>query len=331
MEYKALRIIENSDGSFERKIETLDTSTLPAGELLIRVHYSSLNYKDALSATGNKGITKNYPHTPGIDAAGEVISSSSPLFSEGQSVLITGYDLGMNCAGGYGQFIRIPAAWALKKPASLSMKDCMTIGTAGVTAAIGLYKMELLGLKPTDGPIVVTGATGGVGSMALCLLHQAGYETIAITGKPDAYDYLKSIGANHIEGRNWVDDASGKPLIKPRWAGAIDTVGGNTLATLLKGCMNEGKVVSTGLVGSAQLQTTVFPFILNGISLLGVGSAETPLAVKKEIWSKLSGPWNIQEHLEKIRLESDLEAVSQTYIPAILEGKIRGRVVVSLD
>jgi len=190
MVYKALRINELADGTFSRGIESMDTSQLPDGELLIRVHYSSLNYKDALSATGNKGITKRYPHTPGIDAAGVIEVSSSPLFKVGQSVLVTGYDLGMNCAGGYGQYIRIPAAWAIEQPSQLTPIDCMTIGTAGITAAIGLHKMELLGLKPSDGPIVVTGATGGVGSMAICLLNKAGYQTIAISGKTNAKDYL---------------------------------------------------------------------------------------------------------------------------------------------
>jgi hypothetical protein len=206
----------------------------------------------------------------------------------------------------------------------------MTIGTAGITAAIGLYKMELLGLKPSAGSIVVTGATGGVGSIAVSLLKKRGYAVIAITGKEDAHEYLKALGAFQIEARSWVDDTSTRPLIKPQWAGAIDTVGGNTLATLLKGCCNEGKIVSTGLVGSSQLNTTVFPFILNGISLIGVGSAETPLEIKQKIWNLLSGDWEINEQLKIIRIDSDLETVSGKHIDAILAGKIKGRVVIKM-
>lgn len=331
MSFKALVVRENTNGSFSRSIEEREIGQLPEGEVLIRVHFSSLNYKDALSATGNKGITRHYPHTPGIDAAGIVEHSTSSFFKPGDKVVVTGYDLGMNCSGGYGQYIRVPASWIVPQPLGLDFRACMTIGTAGLTAAIGLYKMEALGLNPTDGPIVVTGASGGVGSLALSLLNKAGYETIAITGKEDAHSYLKFLGAHRIEARSWVDDPSGKPLIKPRWAGAIDTVGGNILATLLKGCKNEGKIVSTGLVGSPILNTTVFPFILNGISLLGVGSAETPIAIKKELWNRLQGAWNIQDKLSSIGIETDLNTLSSQYIDQILAAKIRGRVVVKLD
>src|SRR5215831_3457529 len=240
MGFKALWVTESNGGSFERNIIERAIDDLPPGEVLIRVHYSALNYKDALSATGNKGITRKYPHTPGIDAAGTVELSRSPLCLTCDEVLVTGYDLGMNTCGGFAEYIRVPAAWIVKKPAGYSLKETMIIGTAGFTAASALYKMELMGQTPSRGPIVVTGSTGGVGSMAVAILSKAGYEVIAITGKPNAKEYLQHLGAARIESRAWVQDTSGKALLKTQWAGAIDTVGGNTLSTLLKACQLEG-------------------------------------------------------------------------------------------
>jgi acrylyl-CoA reductase (NADPH) len=294
MPFKALWVTETKSGTFERNIVDRYIDDLPNGEIVIRVHYSSLNYKDALSATGNKGITRQFPHTPGIDAAGVVEISRNEQFAVGDEVVVTGYDLGMNTCGGFGQYIRVPASWVVKKPDHYSLKECMIIGTAGFTAACAAYKMDLMKLQPDAGPIVVTGATGGVGSMAISILSKAGYEVIAVSGKSNAQDYVQHLGAARIENRDFVNDTSQKALIKPKWAGAVDTVGGNTLATLLKGCQPEGCVVSTGLVSSPKLDTTVYPFILNGINLLGVGSAETPMATRVSIWEKLSTDWNIK-------------------------------------
>lgn len=330
MKFKALRVIETEPGKFERTIIDQHLDELPAGDVLIRVQYSSLNYKDALSATGNKGITRNYPHTPGIDAAGIVELSRNEKFAHGDEVLVTGYDLGMNTAGGYAQYIRVPAGWVVSKPANLNLRECMAIGTAGFTAATALYKMELMGQAPSAGPVVVTGASGGVGSLAVAILAGAGYEVIAVSGKQHAGEYLRHLGAQRIEPREWVNDESGKALLKPRWAGAIDTVGGNTLITLLKGCSLEGTVVCTGLVGSAKIEGTVYPFILNGVSLIGVGSAEMPMAVKLRIWEKLSGPWNCKDKLNAIVKEVSLEELNSTYIDAILKGNVMGRIVVDL-
>lgn len=330
MKFKALRVIETAEGKFERTITEQHLDELPAGDVLIRVHHSSLNYKDALSATGNKGITKHFPHTPGIDAAGVVELSRNENFAHGDEVLVTGYDLGMNTAGGYAQYIRVPAGWIVPKPQHLSLRECMIIGTAGFTAATALYKMELIGQTPAHGPIVVTGASGGVGSLAVAILSGAGYEVIAVSGKQHAAEYLKHLGAARIEPREWVDDKSGKALLKPQWAGAIDTVGGNTLMTLLKGCKLEGAVVCTGLVGSAKLEGTVYPFILNGVSLLGVGSAEMPMETKRIIWQKLSGPWNCKDKLNAIVKEVSLEELNESYIDSILKGTIMGRILVDL-
>ncbi|THU32489.1 acryloyl-CoA reductase [Niastella caeni] len=331
MPFKALWITETQTGTFERNIVDRKIDDLPNGEVVIRVHYSSLNYKDALSATGNKGITRQFPHTPGIDAAGVVEISRNELFAAGDEVLVTGYDLGMNTCGGFGQYIRVPANWVVKKPDNYTLKECMIIGTAGFTAACAAYKMELMKLEPGAGPIVVTGATGGVGSMAISILSKAGYEVIAVSGKSNAQEYVQHLGATQIEARSFVNDTSNKALLKPKWAGAVDTVGGNTLATLLKGCQPEGCVVSTGLVSSPKLDTTVYPFILNGVNLLGVGSAETPMAVRLIIWEKLSTEWNIKDKLPVIAKEVTLDELNATYIDSILQGKVMGRIVVNLN
>jgi acrylyl-CoA reductase (NADPH) len=331
MPFKALWITENGDGQFERNIVDRSIDDLPPGEVLISVHYSSLNYKDAMSATGNKGITRKYPHTPGIDAAGVVELSRNPSFAVGDEVIITGYDLGMNTCGGYGQFVRVPAEWVVKKPESYTLKECMIIGTAGFTAATALYKIELMEQTPARGPVVVTGSTGGVGSVAVALLAKAGYEVIAVTGKENVEEYLQHLGAARIENRDFVNDTSNKLLLKPRWANAIDTVGGNILQTLLKGCQPDGCVVSTGLVSSPKLpDMTVYPFILNGVNLLGVGSAETVMATRLAIWSRLSTEWNIKDKLNVIAKEVTLDELNSTYIDMILQGRTMGRIVINL-
>ena len=329
MNYQALVVFEENK-KFVRRIVSRKLEELPAGDVLIRVRYSSLNYKDALSATGNKGITRNYPHTPGIDAAGIVETSSDNSFRIGDEVLVTGYDLGMNTAGGYSELIKVPADWIVPKPSSFSLKECMILGTAGFTAATALYKLQCMGQSVSAGPVVVTGATGGVGSLAVALLSNAGYEVIGVTGKSNANTYLLSLGAKEIQPRSFVNDVSGKSLIKPKWAAAIDTTGGTILETLLKGCMQEGNIVSTGLVASPNLSTTVYPFILNGVSLLGVGSAGMPMDVRRIIWEKLAGEWNIQSRLPSIGKEVTLSELNEKYIDEILAGRITGRIVVKI-
>lgn len=330
MPFRALRIIETPAGKFERSIEELDLEDLPPGELLVKVNYSSLNYKDALSATGNKGITKKFPHTPGIDAAGVIELSRNAKFAVNEEVIVTGHDLGMNTSGGFAEYIRVPADWAIKKPLEISFLEAMSFGTAGLTAAYALYKMTLMKQQPSMGPIVVTGSTGGVGSIAVAILAKAGYEVIAVTGKHNAKEYLEFLGAARIETREFVDDKTGKALLKPRWAGAIDTVGGNTLHTLMKGCMQEGNVVSTGLVSSAQLNATVYPFVLNGINLLGIGSADTSAEMREILWQKLMNEWSIKEKLNAIVKETTLEELNSIYIDSIIDGKVMGRIVVKI-
>jgi acrylyl-CoA reductase (NADPH) len=331
MQFKALQITETAGGKFERSIVQREIDDLPQGEVLINVHYSALNYKDGLSATGHKGISKYFPHTPGIEAAGVVEQSRSPKFKEGDEVFLTGYDLGMNTSGAFAEYIRVPADWVMHKPKGLSCKDCMTIGTAGFTAAYALHKMEALGQTPDYGPIVVTGSTGGVGSLAVSILAKAGYDVIAVTGKKDVDNYLKYLGAKTIEPREFLDDTIGKPLRKAIWAGAIDTVCGNMLTTLLKRCRRDGNVVATGLLSSTQFATTIYPFILNGVNLLGIGAGQTPMSLRTKLWDKLMDEWNVIDKLPAIAHEITLDDLKNVYIDAILSGRTKGRVVVNLN
>lgn len=324
--FKALWITEQSDGSFSREVVDRDISSLPEGELLIRVHYSSLNYKDALSASGNKGVTRNYPHTPGIDASGVVEESRSPEFRPGDKVVVTGYDLGMNTSGGFAEYIRVPAAWAVPLPAGLSLRESMIYGTAGFTAALSVYQLQKHDITPGSGPVVVTGATGGVGSTAVGILGKAGYEVVAVTGKPEAAAFLRSLGAAEIIGREEVDDQSGKAFLKPRFIGAVDTVGGNILATILKSMHYGGVATCCGLVQSPKLNTTVFPFILKSVSLIGIDSVQASRAVRQVIWNKLAGEWKLDQ-LGDLAEECTLGELPER-IGLILEGKLKGRTVV---
>lgn len=326
--YNAFVVRENEDGSFSRAVEVKNVKDLPAGEVLIQVKYAGLNYKDALSASGHKGITKSFPHTPGVDASGVVVASESSSISIGDEVLVTGYDLGMNTSGGFQEYIRVPEGWVVKKPKNLSLLESMILGTAGFTAALSLHKMELMGQDPNQGEVLVTGATGGVGSMAVGILHKAGYQVIASTGSKHI-DHLKSLGAHRIEDRSFANDASGRPLLRSMWAGAIDTVGGNTLATCVKACKRHGSVAACGLVASHKLEMTVYPFLLNGVNILGVDSAETDMSLRQTLWDKLSQQWKIED-LTKYSTKIKLNQLDD-YISKILRGETTGRVVVAMD
>jgi putative YhdH/YhfP family quinone oxidoreductase len=327
--FKAMVVSEHENNIYSREIVDKEISSLPEGDVLINVKYSSLNYKDALSATGNKGVTRNYPHTPGIDAAGIVVHSMNERFKAGDSVLVTGYDLGMNTPGGYGQYIRIPADWVVKLPKNLSLIESMIYGTAGFTAALSVYKLIASGITPSEGDILVTGATGGVGSIAVSILNKLGYSVIAATGKAEAKHILLEMGAKDIILREELDDKSGKTLLKGRWAGVIDTVGGNILATALKSTKYGGSVTSCGNVASPELLTTVYPFILRGISILGVDSVQCPMELRSKIWKLLSNKWkpdNLTLNVQEVSLK-DLD----TKIQSIIEGKLVGRTIVNLD
>lgn len=327
LKYIAL-VAEDSGGVIRPLIKEVHTSSLPAGDILIKVLYSSLNYKDALSSYGNKGITRNFPHTPGIDSCGIVIESNDTDFKEGDIVLVCGYDLGMNTPGGFGQYISVPKDWVMHMPEGLTPEESMMLGTAGFTAALAIYKMEQNDQKPVNGPILVTGATGGLGSLAIGILVKLGYRVIASSGKSEHVDYLKSLGADEVLTREAVNDTSGKYLIRPRWAGAIDTVGGNILATVLKGCQRHGNVACCGNALSPVLNTSVFPFILNGINLLGVDSATCPMSLRKQLWNNLEKKWR-PDTLHQISNIIDLNELPEK-ISQMLEGKTTGRLVVRL-
>ncbi|WP_305042243.1 YhdH/YhfP family quinone oxidoreductase [Geoalkalibacter sp.] len=326
--FKALIVEEAEPKKFTRRIGERQLSDLPSGDLLIRVRYSSLNYKDALSATGNKGVTRNFPHTPGIDAAGEVVECTCGRYQPGDQVLVTGYDLGMNTPGGFGQYIRIPCEWAVRLPQGLSPRGSMILGTAGFTAGLCVYKLEQAGVVPGDGEVLVTGATGGVGSIAVGILARQGYRVTAVTGKPAAADFLKTLGAAEILSREAVLEGAERPLMKERWAGVVDVVGGDLLAAAVKATRYGGAVSCCGLVGSPDLNLNVFPFILRGVSLLGVDSVQCPLEPRLEVWGKLAGPWK-PAHLEETAQVCTLEELEDR-IHAILKGQLQGRALVDL-
>lgn len=325
----ALQAAPDADGTFAQQVVERDVADLPAGELLIRIQYSSLNFKDALSASGQRGVSRHYPHTPGIDAAGVVEHSSAAEFAEGDEVIVTGYDLGMNTAGGFGQYIRIPVGWAIKRPQGLSLREAMILGTAGLTAALCIDKLERSGLEPDDGPVLVTGATGGVGSISVMLLSALGYNVAAATGKEQQADLLTRLGAKQIVPRLELQSGTDRPLLREQWAGAVDTVGGDILFNVLKATQYGGSVACCGLTAGVDFQASVLPFILRGVNLLGVDSVELPLVVKASMWDKLSLQWKLPN------LDDLVTEVSLTQLPAaieqILRGEQVGRVLVRLD
>lgn len=327
--YSALLVSETEEKKFKREIVAKQIEDLPEGDVIINVKYSSLNYKDALSATGNRGVTKNYPHTPGIDAAGIVAESNNNDFKIGDKVIVTGYDLGMNTSGGYGEYIRVPAEWIIKLPENLSLRESMVYGTAGFTAALSVYKLVNSGVKPNDGPILVTGATGGVGSIAISILSKIGYNVIAATGKASEKEMLLGIGATDIIDRKEIDDDSQRALLKGRWAGVIDTVGGNMLATAIKSTNYGGVVTCCGNVASHELSTSVYPFILRGITLFGIDSVQCPMDIRLKIWDKLSSDWKLNNLNDNVD-EVSLDGLSKK-IDMILEGTHKGRTIVNLN
>lgn len=326
--FKALLVEQPEKKVFTRTIVTRSVSDLPEGELVVKVHYSSLNFKDALSAVGNPGVTRNFPHTPGIDAAGEVIECSDGRFAPGEKVIVTSYDLGMETDGGFGQIIRVPSKWALKLPAGLSLRESMMLGTAGLTAAISVHELVESGVKPSDGAILVTGATGGVGSLAVAMLAKAGYQVTAATGKLAESDYLKAIGATEVIERSAVTEGAERPMMKPRWAGVVDCVGGETLAAAIKATNPLGSVTCCGLVGSPDLPVNVFPFILRGVRLIGIDSAEYPMAARVKVWQKLATEWKL-DNLESMVDEVTLAGIEEK-VQEILKGGLKRRALVNL-
>lgn len=326
--FRALVVSEHPDGRFIREIKQRKISSLPDHEVLIRVHYSSLNYKDALSATGNKSVTRKFPHTLGIDAAGVIEESGDSHFKKGDKVIVTGYDLGQNTPGGFGQYIRVPADWIVSLPEGLSLRESMIYGTAGFTAACGVYKLQQNKTNPRGGPVLVTGATGGVGSLAVTLLAQNSFEVTAATGKTDRKDYLEKLGASNIIHREEVTASSDKALLSATWNGAIDTVGGAMLDAVIRQTRHNGTVTCCGNILGPHLHTSIYPFILRGISLMGIDSGNCLMPVRKKIWRLLATDWK-PDMLKEIATECTLDDLEDE-IHAILEGRQTGRIIVHL-
>lgn len=325
--FQAMVVRESEPKTFTRAIEERSIGDLPPADVLVRVNYSSLNYKDALSATGNKGVTRNFPHTPGIDAAGVVASSDNPEFSPGDNVIVTSYDLGMNTPGGFGQYIRVPGDWVVPLPGTLSPEESMVLGTAGFTAAMSVDRL-VKGTDSARGPVLVTGATGGVGSLACAVLSHLGYEVAAVSGKPDD-GFLASLGVSEVIPRQVFCENTRPPMLPPRWAGVVDTVGGDILATAIKSTMEGGMVTCCGLVASPDLPITVFPFILRGIALFGIDSQHCPMGLRRKLWQHLATDWKpkLPENLTQTIKLNDLDPC----IDDILKGKIKGRTLVDLN
>ncbi len=327
MAFRAFRV-EKNDSGFVRSVIEREVEDLPEGDVLIDVQYSSLNYKDALSATGNPGVTRVFPHTPGIDAAGSVLASTDTRFAEGDAVVVIGFDLGMGTSGGFAERIRVPANWVVKLPAGLTARESMLIGTAGFTAAECVQKLEQAGMTPDSGPILVTGATGGVGSVAVKLLATLGYEVAAVTGKPEQHDWLRSLGASELLTREAAAEGAEKPLLAERWGGVVDTVGGDILFNGVKSLRYGCSLAACGLVAAPQFGASVLPFILRHVNLLGIDSVQLPLPQKTQIWSRLATDWKLDlSELEETLSLHDLSAA----IDRILAGQMVGRGLVDLS
>lgn len=336
-QWHAYRAIEtnNEKSMVESSWQQVDEACLPAigtskgeGEVLIKIHFSSVNYKDALSASGNKGVTRSFPHTPGIDAAGTVVSDVSGQYTEGTEVVVFGYDLGMNTCGGYGEYIRVPAAWVLIKPAELSLEDSMRWGTAGYTAALSVEKLIKSGIKADAGSIVVTGATGGVGSVAVALLAKLGFSVVAVTGKMEAKDWLLDIGAAEVIVRDDLLPMAKKPMTRPLYQAGIDTCGGDMIAAVLPQLQYGGALTTCGMVAGAGFSASVFPFIIRGVDLLGIDSVEIPQPHKQLLINKVAAEWRLPSLIDFTTTIGRSEL--STVLSNVLAGKGQGRYLLDL-
>lgn len=320
---RRLSVSISESGEVSRNIESFDLTDFDTNELLIKVAYSSLNYKDALSSNGSKGISRFYPHTPGIDASGIVERSSHPDFKAGDKVIVTGFDLGMNTKGGFSEYISVPAHWAVHLPENLSLKEAMIFGTAGLTAAMSIDRILFSELSKAS--VIISGATGGVGSLAIMILKELGISSTALSRKPEAVEYLQSIGAENVIQSL---EASDRPLLKGVYSGGIDTVGGHVLETMLKNVQHNGSVAVCGMALSPNLQTSVFPFILRGLNVFGIDSAEADLDWRKSLWAKLANEWK-PDNLESISRIVTLDTLEQEILK-MLAGNAMGRVILDL-
>jgi acrylyl-CoA reductase (NADPH) len=322
-------VLDQKDGLVQASLRDLPKEALPEGEVLVSVAYSSLNYKDALAVIGQGKVVRQYPMVPGIDLAGTVEESRSPLFKPGDQVILTGWGIGERHWGGYAQAARVKADWLLFLPRGLNLKQAMGIGTAGLTAMLSVLTLEERGVKPDGREVVVTGASGGVGSVAVAILAKLGYQVAASTGRPEAHEYLKGLGASRVLDRQALSAPSEKPLEPERWGGAVDTVGGETLAALLRAMAYGASVAACGLAGGNRLQTTVFPFILRGVSLIGIESSLAPRERRQAAWARLVNdlPPEALARMVQVVLLEDIPRLSRE----MLQGRVRGRIVVDLQ
>jgi acrylyl-CoA reductase (NADPH) len=319
--FPALVVRRDDAGAPTCGVEELSVDQLPPGEVLIQVACSSLNYKDALACRATAGVVNALPHVPGIDCAGRVAESASPEFCPSDPVLVTGYEMGAPRWGGFAAYVRVPAEWVVRLPPEWTPEDAMTLGTAGFTAAQCVQAIQHQGIQPSAGEVVVTGATGGVGSIAVALLARIGYRVAAVTGKPEHHDLLRQLGAQQILAREEVDDRSDRPMLESRWAAAVDTVGGNVLATLLRSTKYRGCVAACGLVAGTAVPTTVYPFLLRGVTLCGIDSAKCPREPRLAIWHRLATEWRLDN------LEPLVREITLGETPAAVEEMLAGRAV----
>ncbi len=326
--FRCYLVDKSPDGRVTGEITKRPLGELPPGEVLIRVAYSSLNYKDALAAAGHPGVNKVFPHVPGVDAAGVVAQSGVYELVPGDRVLVTGFDMGANRWGGLAEYVRVPQDWVVRLPAGLTLRESMILGTGGLTAGLCVDALARHNVRPDDGEVVVSGASGGVGSMAVAILAKLGYDVVAATGKPSARDYLARLGARTILPREALDDRSGGPLLSARWAGGVDTAGGNVLSTILRATRHDGCVAACGLAAGSDLPVTVYPFILRAVVLAGIDAAWCPLALRHATWARLAGPWK-PDHLEEMAEIIDLAEAPRRLLDFV-PGRVQGRIVVKI-
>lgn len=323
-------VVNKTETEFSARLTELKVEDLSAGEVVIKVAYSSINYKDGLASIPEGRIIRKYPLVPGIDLSGTIVESSDPRFKEGDQVLATSYDLGVSHTGGFSEYARLKADWLIPLPKELTLREAMVLGTAGYTAALALHQMEHMGLKPDKGPVLVTGATGGLGSMSVSILKSAGYTVAASTGKSNEHAYLKDLGADEIINRQETSAESNRPLEKERWAGSIDSVGGSTLAYLLRTTRYGGSIAVCGNTGGTSLNSTVFPFILRSVNVLGIESANTPMELRRQLWHHLATDYRPRNLEDIIHGEVSLDELPDA-LATILKGGVRGRIIVKVE
>jgi len=323
-------VVNKTGEDFTTGFKELTKADLPHGEVLIKVSYSSVNYKDGLASIPEGKIVRSYPFVPGIDLAGIVAESNDSRFKSGDEVIATSYDLGVSHYGGFSEYARVKADWIVPLPAGLTLKEAMALGTAGFTAALAIHQLEKNGLKPQNGPVLVTGATGGVGSVGISILSNLGYTVVASTGKSSEHDYLRELGANEIISREETSAESNRPLEKERWAGSLDSVGGSTLAYLIRTTKYGGSIASFGNTGGPNLNITVFPFILRAINLLGIESVNCPMELRNQLWHRLASNYKPRHLLDMIGHEVPFEELPQA-LATILKGGSRGRTIIRVS